>query len=80
MPDGSEFKAKGEAYDQRHGFQELEDPDFEGLPGIRTASIFCYILLRIFEDVFDARHFALFFHDVLDLFLGLHQTLSRTMD
>ena len=38
----------GEAYDQRHGFQEPEDPDFERLPGIRTASIF---LLDIIEDI-----------------------------
>ena len=33
-----------------------------------------------FDDVFNTRHFDLFFHDVLDLFLGLHQTLSHTMD
>ena len=33
-----------------------------------------------YDDVFDTRHFVLFFHDVLDLFLGLHQTLSQTMD
>ena len=26
-----------EAYDQRHGFPETEDPDFERLSGIRTA-------------------------------------------
>ena len=36
-----------EAYDERHGFQEPEDPDFERLPGIRTASI----LLDIIEDI-----------------------------
>ena len=36
-----------EAYDQRHGFPEPEDPDFERLPGIRTASI----LLDIIEDI-----------------------------
>ena len=33
-----------------------------------------------YDDVFDTRHFVLFSHDVLDLFLGLHQTLSQTMD
>ena len=32
------------------------------------------------DDVFDTRHLDLFFHDVLDFFLGLHQTLSHTMD
>ena len=36
-----------ETYDQRHGFPEPEDPDFERLPGIRTASI----LLDIIEDI-----------------------------
>ena len=36
-----------EAYDQRHGFPEPEDRDFERLPGIRTASI----LLDIIEDI-----------------------------
>ena len=34
-------------YDQRHGFPEPEDPDFERLPEIRTASI----LLDIIEDI-----------------------------
>ena len=32
------------------------------------------------DDVFDTRHLDLSFHDVLDFFLGLHQTLSHTMD
>ena len=36
-----------ETYDQRHGFPEPEDPDFERLPGICTASI----LLDIIEDI-----------------------------
>ena len=32
------------------------------------------------DDLFDTRHLDLFFHDVLDFFLGLHQTLSHIMD
>ena len=32
------------------------------------------------DDVFDTRHLDLFFHNVLDFFIGLHQTLSHTMD
>ena len=36
-----------EVYDQRHGFPEPEDRDFERLLGIRTASI----LLDIIEDI-----------------------------
>ena len=30
-----------EADDERHGFPEPEDPDFERLPGIRTVFRFC---------------------------------------
>ena len=33
-----------DAYDQRHGFREPEDPDFERLPGIRIASILLDII------------------------------------
>ena len=69
-----------EAYKERHGFPELEDPDFEGVPGICTAFHFVRYYLGYDDDVFETRHFVLFFHDVLDLFLGLHQTLSQTMD
>ena len=41
------------------------------------------IVLDIFgshDDVFHTIHFVSFFHDVLNLFLGLYQTLSQTMD
>ena len=69
-----------EAYEERHGFQEPEDPDFERVPGIFTAFHFVRYYLGYYDDLFDTRHFVLFFHDVLDLFLGLHQTLSQTMD
>ena len=69
-----------EAYEERHGFPEPEDPDFERVPGICTAFHFVRYYLGYYDDVFDTRHFVLFFHDVLDLFLGLHQTLSQTMD
>ena len=71
---------QGEAYEERHGFQEQEDPDFEIVPGICTAFHFVRYYLGYYDDVFETRHFVLFFHDVLDLFLGLHQTLSQTMD
>ena len=69
-----------EAYEQRHGFPEPEDPDFEIVPGICTAFHFVRYYLGYDDDVLDTRHFVLFVHDVLDLFLGLHQTLSQTMD
>ena len=69
-----------EAYEQRHGFPEPEDPDFERVLGICTAFHFVRYYLGYYDDVFETRHFVLFFHDILDLFLGLHQTLSQTMD
>ena len=68
-----------EAYEERHEFPEPEDPDFERVPGICTTFHFVRYYLSD-DDVFETRHFVLFFHDVLDLFLGLHQTLSQTMD
>ena len=69
-----------EAYEQRHGFPEPEDPDFERVHGICTAFHFVRYYLGYDDDVLDTRHVVLFVHDVLDLFLGLHQTLSQTMD
>ena len=69
-----------EAYEERHGFPEPEDPDFERVPGICTAFHFVRYYLGYYDDVFDTIHFVLFLHDVLDLFLGLHQTLSQIMD
>ena len=68
-----------EAYEERHGFPEQGDTDFERVPGICTAFHFLDIS-GYYDDVFDTRHFDLFFDDVLDLFLGLHQTMSHTMD
>ena len=44
---------------------------------------FFFIVLIIFgshEDVIHITYFGSFLHDVLNLFLGLHQTLSQTMD
>ena len=69
-----------EAYEERHGIPEPEDSDFERVPGICTAFHFVRYYLGYDDDVFEIRYIVLFFHDVLDLFLGLHQTLSQTMD
>ena len=44
---------------------------------------FFFIVLIIFgsyEDILHITYFVSFLHDVLSLFLGLHQTLSQTMD
>ena len=69
-----------EACNGRHGIGEQSNTTFKELLGILYH---LSIVLDIFEshdDVFHTIHFVSFFHDVLNLFLGLHQTLSRTMD
>ena len=38
------------------------------------------IIFGLYEDVLHITYFVVFFHDVLNSFLGLHQTLSQTMD
>ena len=38
------------------------------------------IILGSHEDILHITYFVPFLHDVLNLFLGLHQTLSQTMD
>ena len=71
----------GRTCGQRYGISE---------PATQTSRIsldFCigffFIVLIIFgshEDVIHITYFVSFLHDVLNLFLGLHQTLSQTMD
>ena len=68
-----------EAYDERHGIQEQSNTVFKELLGICTAFHF-FDIFGSYDDVFDTIHFVSFFHDVLNLFLGLYQTLSQTMD
>ena len=69
-----------EMCDGRHRTREQSNTAFKELLG------FLYLLsivLDIFEshdDVFHTIHFVAFFYDVLNSFLGLHQTLSQTMD
>ena len=74
------FLGHREACDGRHGIGEQSNTAFKELLGILYH---LSIVLDIFEshdDVFHTIHFVSFFHDVLNLFLGLHQTLSQTMD
>ena len=40
----------------------------------------CLIIFGSYEDVLHTLYFVSFLHDVLNSFLGLHQTLSQTMD
>ena len=40
----------------------------------------CLIIFGSYDDVLHILYFVSLFHDVLNSFLGLHQTLSQTMD
>ena len=42
--------------------------------------VICLIIFGSYEDVLHILYFVSLFHDVLNSFLGLHQTLSQTMD
>ena len=68
-----------EAYERRHGIPEQSDTDFEEVPGICTV-FHCLDIFGYENDVFTTKHFHRFIHYVLDLFLGLHRTLSYVMD
>ena len=69
-----------EAYEERHGIPKQIDTDSEGVPGICTAFHIFRYYFGYEGYVFNTRHLDLFFHDVLDFFIGLHQTPSHTMD
>ena len=75
------FRKQGnrEAYERRHGIPEQSDTDFEEVPGICTV-FHCLDIFGYENDVFTTKHFHRFIHYVLDLFLGLHRTLSYVMD
>ena len=55
--------------------------DFKDLLGfLYWFFLIVLIILGSHEDVLHITYFVSFLHDVLNLFLGLHQTLSQTMD
>ena len=55
--------------------------DFKDLLGfLYWFFLIVLIILGSHEDVLHTTYFVSFLHDVLNLFLGLHQTLSQTMD
>ena len=56
--------------------------DFKDLLGFLYWFFFLIVLIILgsHEDVLHITYFVSFLHDVLNLFLGLHQTLSQTMD
>ena len=60
----------------RNSRAEESDGDLEEVLGLRIVSHFLWIQ----NNVFHTKHFHRFIHYVLDLFLGLHRTLSYVMD
>ena len=68
-----------EAYERRHGIPEQSDTDFKEVPRICTV-FHCLDIFGYENNVFTTKHFHRFIHYVLDLFLGLHRTLSYVMD
>ena len=69
-----------EAYEERNGFPEQSDTDFEEVPGICTAFQFFLDIFGYWNDVFFIKHLNSLIRYVLDLFLGLHRTPSDVMD
>ena len=60
-----------EAYERRHGIPEQSDTNFEKVPEICTV-FHCLDIFGYENYVFNTKHFLLFLHYVLDLFLGLY--------
>ena len=75
-----EFRALKNVRPETRNFRTC-NTDFKDLLGFLYW--FFFIVLIIFgshEDVLHITYFVSFLHDVLNSFLGLHQTLSQTMD
>ena len=64
----------------RHENREQSNTAFKELLGILYHFSIVLDIFGSHDDVFHTIHFVSFLHDVLNLFLGLHQTLSQTMD
>ena len=64
----------------RHENREQSNTAFKELLGILYHLSIVFDLFGSHDDVFHTIHFVSCLHDVLNLFLGLHQTLAQTMD
>ena len=64
----------------RHENREQSNTTFKELLGILYHFSIVLDIFGSHYDVFHTIHFVSFLHDVLNSFLGLHQTLSQTMD
>ena len=80
MPDGSKIRASGGVRTEARISRSRGSRLRESARDLYRFPFFVRYYLGYDDDVFDTRYFVLFIHDVLDLFLGLHQTLSQTMD
>ena len=65
---------------QRHEFGEPATLTLEYSGIFVLVFLIVLIIVGSHEDTFHIAYFVSFLHDVLNLFLGLHQTLSQTMD
>ena len=66
---------------ETRNFENLQHR-LQGSPWIFVLFFFLIVLIILgsHEDVLHITYFVSFLHDVLNLFLELHQTLSQTMD
>ena len=75
-----EFRAIGERAARDTKFQSLQHR-LQGSSWIFVlVFLYCLIIFGSHDEVLHIIYFVSFLHDVLNLFLGLHQTLSQTMD
>ena len=75
-----EFRALKNVRPEIRNFRTC-NTDFKDLLGfLYWFFLIVLIILGSHEDVLHITYFVSFLHDVLNLFLGLHQTLSQTMD
>ena len=80
MSNGSKIRASGGVRRETQN-QRTEQHSLQGTSGIFVSLVNCFgYFLESHDDVFHTIYFVSFLHDVLNLFLGLHQTLSQTMD
>ena len=75
-----EFRVLKNVWPEIRNFRTC-NTDFKDLLGfLYWFFLIVLIILGSHEDVLHITYFVSFLHDVLNLFLGLHQTLSQTMD
>ena len=79
MSEGSKIRASGGVRRETQNWR-TEQHSLQGTSWNSVSLINCLDILESHDDVFHTIYFVVFFHDVLNSFLGLHQTLSQTLD